>query len=383
MDLRPRRPWETEEAALFRAALRRFLTDEALPREERWRAQNFVDREFWQMAGEIGALLPSIPEDFGGSGGDFAFEAVIAEELGYCGLTSFQQLIHGTIVAHYLLAYATAEQKARWLPQMASGAMIGAIAMTEPGAGSDLKALRTTARRDGDSYVINGSKIFITNGIMADLVIVACSTDPARGAKGISLLVLETADATGFARGRNLHKIGMKGSDTAELFFEDVRVPAENLLGGIEGQGFIQMMTQLPQERLGVAVGAQAMSEHGIELTLDHARDRAAFGGRLLDLQVPRHMLADCLREVRVSRAFVDDCIARHIAGTLGPADASMAKLHTTEMQSRVLDACLQLHGGYGFMEEYRIARMFADSRVQRIYAGANEIMKEIIAREF
>ncbi|MFG1304730.1 acyl-CoA dehydrogenase family protein [Xanthobacter autotrophicus] len=383
IDLRSRRPWESDEAAMFRTALRRFLEDEAVPREETWRAQHFVDRAFWRKAGDIGALLPSVPEDYGGSGGDFAFEAIVGEELGYCGLTSFQQIIHGTIVAHYLLAYATPAQKAVWLPKMATGEWIGAIGMTEPGAGSDLKALRTTARRDGDSYVINGSKIFITNGMQADLIIVACSTDPSRGAKGISLLVLETHGANGFSRGRNLKKIGMHGSDTAELFFEDVRVPAENLLGGIEGQGFAQMMGQLPQERLGVAVGAQAMSEHGVELTLAYTRERKVFGGSILDLQVPRHVLADCLREVRVSRAFMDDCIARHIRGALSAADASMAKLHTTEMQSRVLDACLQLHGGYGFMEEYPIARMYADTRVQRIYAGANEIMKEIIARTF
>lgn len=382
IDLRPRRPWETEEAALFRTALRAFLAAEAVPREESWRAQNFVERHFWKMAGDMGALLPSVPETYGGSGGDFAFEAVVGEELAYCGLTSFQQIIHGTIVAHYLLAYATEAQKADWLPRMASGAAIGAIAMTEPGAGSDLKALRSRAVRDGDSYILNGSKIFITNGMQADLVVVACSTDPAKGAKGISLLVVET-DTPGFSRGRNLKKIGMHGSDTAELFFDNVRVPAENLLGGVEGQGFIQMMHQLPQERLAVAVGAQAMAEYGLELTIKHTADRRAFGGSLRDLQVPRHMLADCLREIRVSRAFMDDCIARHMRGELSAADASMAKLHTTELQSRVLDTCVQLHGGYGFMEEYPIARMYADTRVQRIYAGANEIMKEIIARTF
>ncbi|WP_454919194.1 acyl-CoA dehydrogenase family protein [Xanthobacter sediminis] len=383
IDLRARRAWETDEAAIFRAALRRFLHEEAVPREDTWRTQHFVDRDFWQMAGAMGSLLPSVPDQYGGSGGDFAFEAIVGEELGYCGLTSFQQIIHGTIVAHYLLAYAKEEQKAAWLPKMASGEWIGAIGMTEPGAGSDLKALRTTARRDGDSYVINGSKIFITNGMQADLLIVACSTDPTKGAKGISLLVLETQGAKGFSRGRNLKKIGMHGSDTAELFFEDVRVPAENLLGDAEGLGFAQMMNQLPQERLGVAIGAQAMSEHGVELTLAYTRERKAFGGSILDLQVPRHMLVDCLREVRVSRAFMDDCIARHMRGELNAADASMAKLHATEMQSHVLDACLQLHGGYGFMEEYPIARMFVDTRVQRIYAGANEIMKEVIARGF
>ncbi|MDO5605790.1 MAG: acyl-CoA dehydrogenase family protein [Paracoccus sp. (in: a-proteobacteria)] len=383
IDLKPRRAWESDEAAQFRAALRRFLADEAVPRDPQWRAQRFVDRDFWRLAGDMGVLCPSIPAEYGGGGGDFTFEAVIGEELGYCGLTSFQQIIHGTIVAHYLLAYADADQKARWLPKLACGEWIGAIAMTEPGAGSDLKALRCTARRDGDDYVVDGSKIFITNGIMADLVILACTTDPAAGVRGISLLVLEAGDAPGFTRGRNLHKIGMHGSDTAELFLDAVRIPAANLLGGVEGRGFYQMMEQLPQERLGVAVGAQALAEHGVAITLDYARTRRAFGGAILDLQVPRHMLADCLREVRVSRAFMDDCIARHSRGDLDGAGASVAKLHTTEMLGRVLDSCLQLHGGYGYMEEYPIARMFADARVQRIYAGASEIMKDIIARDF
>ncbi|QRZ14367.1 acyl-CoA dehydrogenase family protein (plasmid) [Paracoccus methylovorus] len=377
---RPRRAWESDEAAMFRASLRAFLETEAVPREEAWREQRFVEREFWHKAGELGALCPSIPVEYGGSGGDFTFEAVMVEELGYCGITSFQQNIHGTIVAHYIHQYGSDAQKAAWLPKLATGEWIAAIGMTEPGAGSDLKALRTSARREGDSYVVNGSKIFITNGMLADLLIVACKTDPARGAKGISLLVLETEGAQGFSRGRNLHKIGMHGSDTAELFFEDVRIPAANLLGA-ENDGFVQMMTQLPQERMGVAIGAQAMAEHAVELTQSYMREREAFGGRLLDLQVPRHMLVDCLRETRVSRAFVDDCITRHNNGELSAADASMAKLHTTEMLGRVMDICVQLHGGYGYMEEYRIARMYADARVQRIYAGASEIMKDIIAR--
>lgn len=378
---RPRRAWESDEAMIFRSALRDFLEAEAVPRDEKWRAQKYVDRDFWTQAGELGALCPSIPEEYGGSGGDFTFEAVVAEELGYCGITSFQQNIHGTIVAHYILNCGTDAQKTAWLPRLASGEWVGAIAMTEPGAGSDLKSLRTTARRDGDEFILNGSKIFITNGMVCDLLIVACKTDPAKGAKGVSLLVLETGDAPGFTRGRNLDKIGMHGSDTAELFFQDVRVPAANLLGGAEGMGFVQMMEQLPQERLAVAVGAQAMAEHAVELTVAYARDREAFGGRLIELQVPRHALADALRETRVSRAFVDDCIARHARGELSPADASMAKLHATEMLGRVVDACVQLHGGYGFMDEYRIARMYTDARVQRIYAGASEIMKEIIAR--
>lgn len=382
-DLRPKRPWETEEVVMFRDAVRRFLETEAVPHDEHWRKQKFVDRNFWYQAGELGMLCPSMPEEYGGSGGSYALEAVISEELSYAGLTSFLQAIHGGIVAPYIDHYGTDEQKQRWLPKMSSGELIGAIAMTEPGCGSDLQAIRTTARREGDHYVINGSKTFISNGYTADLVIVAAKTDPSQGAKGVTLIVIETADLAGFQRGRNLDKIGMHGSDTAELFFADMRVPVANRLGTEEGQGFVQMMQQLPQERLSIAISAQAMMERAIEITVAYVRERKAFKKSLLEFQNTRFKLAECLTKARITRTFIDDCVARHIRGELSTVDASMAKLWCTEKQCEVIDECLQLHGGYGFMTEYPIARMHADVRVQRIYGGANEIMKEIIARSF
>ncbi len=379
-DLRSRRIWEDDDAAQFRDALRKFLEAEAVPHDMRWREQKRVDRAFWQQAGELGFLCPSLPEEYGGSGTSFAFEAIVCEELGYAGLTSVGHGVHSPIAAHYILRYGTPEQYKRWLPGMANGTLIGAIGMTEPGGGSDLQALRSNARRDGEHYVINGSKTFITNGHNADVIVLAVKTDLNQGAKGISMIVVETADLPGFRRGRNLHKIGMHGSDTAELFFDDVRVPAANLLGQ-EGQGFIQMMESLPQERIAIAIGAQAMMERAVEVTVEYVNQRQAFKQTLMDFQNTRFQLAECLSAVRVSRAFVDQCVAEHVAGKLSNVDASMAKAWTTDRQCEVLDKCLQLHGGYGFMEEYLIARMYADARVQRIYGGANEIMKELIAR--
>lgn len=382
IDLRPKRPWEDDDAALLRESLRRFLADTVPQNDERWRKQKFVDREFWRRTGELGFLCPSIPVEYGGSGGTFALEAVISEELSYADTTSFGQGVHGNIVSHYILAYGSEEQKQRWLPPMCSGELIGAIGMTEPGGGSDLRALRTHARRDGGDYVINGSKTFITNGQVADLIVLAVKTDPAPGGKGISLVVLETDGLKGFERGRNLEKIGMHGSDTAELFFDDVRVPVENRLGD-EDRGLAMMMRKLPQERIGIACGAQAMLERAIEITVTYTKERKAFGKSIIDFQTSRHALANCLVEARVGRAFVDECIAKQIAGTLTSAEASMAKYWTTERMGRVIDTCVQLHGGYGFMAEYAIARLYTDARVQRIYGGANEIMKELIAREF
>ncbi|HEX5805619.1 MAG TPA: acyl-CoA dehydrogenase family protein [Macromonas sp.] len=379
-DLRSRRSWEDDDAAQFRDALRRFLNEEAVPRDSKWREQKRVDRDFWRQAGELGFLCPSLPEEYGGSGTSFAFEAIINEELGYTGITSVGHGVHSPIAAHYILRYGTPEQCKRWLPGMADGSSIGAIGMTEPGGGSDLQAIRTAARRDGDHYVINGSKTFITNGHNADVIVLAVKTDPSQGAKGISMIVVETADLPGFRRGRNLHKIGMHGSDTAELFFDDVRVPVSNLLGQ-EGQGFIQMMESLPQERIIIALGAQATMERAIEVTVEYVNQRQAFKQTLMDFQNTRFQLAECLSAVRVSRAFVDQCVEQHIVGGLSTVDASMAKAWVTDRQCEVLDKCLQLHGGYGFMDEYLIARMYADARVQRIYGGANEIMKELIAR--
>ena len=348
-DLRPKRPWETEEVAMFRDTVRRFLATEAVPRDEHWRQRKFVDRDFFRQAGELGMLCPSMPEEFGGSGGNFALEAVIGEELSYVSMTSFMQNVHGGIVAPYLAHYGTEEQKRRWLPKMCSGEFIGAIAMTEPGCGSDLQAIRTTARRDGEHYVLNGSKTFISNGYQADLVIVAAKTDAAQGAKGVTLIVIETAGLEGFRRGRNLDKIGMHGNDTAELFFDEVRVPVANRLGAEEGQGFVQMMQQLPQERLAIAVGAQAMMERAIEITVAYVHDRKAFKKSLIEFQNTRFKLAECLTTARVTRSFVDDCVARHMRGVLSTVDASMAKLWCTEKLGQVVDECLQLHGGYGY----------------------------------
>ncbi|HEX5785431.1 MAG TPA: acyl-CoA dehydrogenase family protein, partial [Burkholderiaceae bacterium] len=341
---------------MFRDAVRRFLASEAVPHDTRWREQKGVDREFWLKAGELGFLCPSLPEEYGGSGTSFAYEAVIAEELGYAGITSFGQGVHSPIVAHYILRYGTPEQCLKWLPRMAGGELIGAIGMTEPGGGSDLQAIRTTARRDGDHYVVNGSKTFITNGFNADIIVLAVKTDSSQGAKGVSLLVVETKDLPGFRRGRNLHKIGMHGSDTAELFFDDVRIPLANLLGQ-EGQGFVQMMESLPQERVGIAITGQAMMERALEVTVEYVLQRKAFGQTVMDFQNTRFQLAECLTATRVTRAFVDQCIEQHIRGALSAVDASMAKYWTTDRQCEVMDKCLQLHGGYGYMDEYPIAR--------------------------
>ena len=302
------------------------------------------------------------------------------EELQRANVTSFGKHVH-SIVAHYVAAYASEDRKARWLPKMASGEWIAAIAMSEPGAGSDLQGLRTRAVRDGDGYVINGSKTFISNGHMADLVLVVVKTDAAAGARGTSLLMVETPGLAGYRRGRILDKIGTKGQDTAELFFDDVRVPAENLLGGVEGRGFAQLMDQLPWERTIIAVAAVAAIERAVELTVEYTKERRAFGKALFEMQNTRFKLAECATTAHVARVFVDSCIARMLDGTLDTATASMAKWWTTDLQCQVIDECLQLFGGYGYMLDYPIAKMYADARVQRIYGGANEIMKELVAR--
>ncbi|WUD62773.1 acyl-CoA dehydrogenase family protein [Nocardia sp. NBC_00511] len=358
----------------------KFFESELLPHEERYAEQKYVDREFWYKAGELGLLCASIPEQYGGGGGTLAHDFAVFDAQYGLGDTAFGNMVHSGLVAHYLLAYGTEEQKQRWLPGMASGALVGAIAMTEPGAGSDLKALRTTAVRDGDSYVINGSKTFISNGKHADLVIVVTKTDPAAGAKGISLIVVETADAQGYQVGRLLDKLGMKGQDTAELSFSDVRVPVSHRLGA-ENAGFGYLMKQLAHERLIVAVCAAAATEAAVAHTVRYTKERKAFGAPLFDMQNTRFEIAECATLARVSRVFVDDCVQRHLRGELDGATASMAKAYTTEIQGQVVDRCLQLFGGYGYMLEYPIARMYADARVQRIYAGANEVMKELIAR--
>jgi acyl-CoA dehydrogenase len=374
-----RSPWITEELTAFRAATRKFIENEFVPRQEHWRRQSRPDSKAWSAAGRIGLLLPDVPEAYGGGGGNFAHRAVVLEELARAGI-HFGATIQG-VVARYLLAYGSEAQKLAWLPAMARGELVAAIAMTEPGAGSDLQGIRTSARRDADQYVVQGSKTFISNGSQAGLVCLAVKTDvKAGGTKGISLLLVDTRDLSGFRVGHPLEKIGMHGQDTCELFFDDARVPCANLLGGIEGKGFSQMMAQLPYERLGVGVTAVATMERAVAMTVRYVQERMVGGKPLFDFQNTRFKLAECGTESHIGRVFIDGCIERHIAGTLDDAVSAMAKYWLTECQCRIIDECLQLHGGYGYMAEFPIARMWADSRVQRIYAGTNEVMKEIVA---
>lgn len=372
-------PWMDDELRLYRDSVRRFIQEEFLPHQTRWREQHHPDASDWLSAGRVGLLLPDVPAEYDGGGGTFAYECVVLEELARAGV-HFGSNVHST-VAHYVLAYGTEEQKRAWLPRMAGGELVGAIAMTEPAAGSDLGGIKTTAVRDGDHYVISGSKTMITNGWHAGLVCLAVKTNPsAPTMRAISLVIVETKDLAGYSVGHPLEKVGMHGQDTCELFFENVRVPAANLLGGVEGRGMSQMMQRLPFERLSIAVGAVAMAEEAVAVTIRYAKERVLQAKPLFDLQNTRFKLAECATEVRVGRVFVDDCIARYIAGELGDVGAAMAKYWLTECQCRVVDECVQLHGGYGYMTEYAIARMWADSRAQRIYAGANEVMKELIA---
>ncbi|PRX51171.1 acyl-CoA dehydrogenase [Prauserella shujinwangii] len=375
-----RSSWMTEDLDDFRDLARTFCQKELTPHQERWIEAKQVDRELWTKAGEVGLLALSVPEEYGGGGGTFAHETVLYEEQARSGDGAWGVSVHNGIVAHYLLAYASEGKKREWLPKLASGEYVGAIAMTEPGTGSDLQGIKTRAVRDGDSYVINGAKTFITNGAHADLVVVACKTDPDAGAQGISLIVVET-DAPGFRRGRVLDKVGLKGQDTAELFFDDVRVPAENLLGEAEGQGFVQLMQQLPQERLLIAVTAVAGMEAAIDQTITYTKDRTAFGRPVFSFQNTKFTLAEAATEAAVARAFLDQCIERHLRGELDVQGAAMVKLWTTERVNRVIDDCVQLFGGYGYMMEYPVARAWADVRISRIFGGTNEIMKEIISR--
>jgi acyl-CoA dehydrogenase len=378
-----RAAWMTDELELFRETAREFFRRESVPHHERWAAQQAVDRDFWNKAGEVGLLCAGIPAEHGGGGGTFAHEAIALEEQARAGDTAFGNAIHSSIVAWYLLRYATEEQKRRWLPAMASGELVGAIAMTEPGTGSDLQAVKTRARRVGDEYLVDGAKTFISNGKHCGLIVLVCKTgDPASGAEAVSLLVIESDDELqGFSRGRLLHKLGQHGQDTAELFFDGVRVPAENLLGPAEGQGFAQLMAQLPQERLVIAVVAVAVIETVLEQTIAYTKERTAFGQPLLGFQNTRFKLAECQTEATIARIFVDDCVDRHLRGELDTQTASMAKWWCTQKQCEIVDHCLQLHGGYGYMTEYPIARAYADSRIQTIAGGTNEIMKEIIGR--
>lgn len=374
-------PWITEDLSMFQDAIRKFIERELVPHEERWWKQQHVDRETWRKAGEIGMLCASIPEEYGGGGGSFAHEAIIAYEQSRALASSLGTNVHSAIVAHYILRYGTEAQKQRWLPKMATGEMVGAIAMSEPGAGSDLKSVKTRAVRDGDHYVINGSKTFISNGLLADLICVVVKTAPDKGAKGVSIVVAETAGLEGFRRGRVLEKIGQKGQDTAELFFDNVRVPCDNLLGDEEGRGFYQLMQQLPQERMIIAVGALGAMERALDETVAYVRDRQVFGTSLIELQNTRFKLAECKTHATIARAFVDDCMAKVLRGDLTPETAAMAKWWCTQKSCEIIDECLQLHGGYGYMAEYPIARLYVNARVGKIYGGSNEIMKELIAR--
>jgi acyl-CoA dehydrogenase len=373
-------PWINEELQLFRKTVKRFIQEEFVPHEARWREQHRVDADAWTKAGEVGILLTDVPGDFGGGDGDYCHEAIVTEELCYAGV-HFGHGVH-SIAAHYILDYGTEAQKREWLPRMATGELIGSIAMTEPVAGSDLQNIKTHAKRQGECLLINGSKTFITNGWHTNLIVLAVKTgEPGAGAKGISLVVVDTNGLQGYRVGRMLEKIGQHGQDTCELFFDDVRVPAANLLGGEEGRGFYQMMEQLPYERMGVSVGATATTEHAVAITIKHCKERTAFGKPLIDFQNTRFKLAECKAQAHIMRVFLDDCIERLVAGKLDAPTAAMAKYWLTERECAIIDECVQLHGGYGYMMEYPIARMWTDSRVQRIYAGTNEIMKELIAR--
>jgi acyl-CoA dehydrogenase len=372
-------PWMDDDLRMLREAISRFVETEFMPFDEKWRKQHHVDKEAWRKIGAAGFLLLDIPAEYGGGGGDFRHEALLYEETNRRGLSGFGQSVH-SISAHYVLNYGTEEQKQRWLPRMARGELIGAIGMTEPGAGSDLKGIRTRAVRDGDHYLVNGSKIFITNGGSAELLMLVVRTDPSDRGRGLSILMVETAGLQGYRVGRVLDKMGQQAQDTAELFFEDVRVPADCLLQQ-EGKGMHMMMGDLPYERLLIALGGVAAMEGALEETIKYVNERQIFGQPVSAFQNTKFKLAEAATHTRVARVFVDRCIEQLLKGELDTETAAMAKWWVTDMQQKVIDECQQLFGGYGYMNEYRICRMFADSRVQRIYGGTNEVMKELISR--
>jgi acyl-CoA dehydrogenase len=372
-------PWMDDDLRMLREAISRFVETEFMPLDEKWRKQHRVDKEAWRKIGAAGFLLLDIPAEYGGGGGDFRHEALLYEETNRRGLSGFGQSVH-SIAAHYVLNYGTEEQKQRWLPRMARGELIGAIGMTEPGAGSDLKGIRTRAVRDGDHYLVNGSKIFITNGGSAELLMLVVRTDPKDRGRGLSILMVETTGLQGYRVGRVLDKMGQQAQDTAELFFEDVRVPVDCLLQQ-EGKGMHMMMGDLPYERLLIALGGVAAMEGALEETIKYVNERQIFGQAVSAFQNTKFKLAEAATHTRVARVFVDRCIEQLLKGELDTETAAMAKWWVTDLQQKVIDECQQLFGGYGYMNEYRICRMFADSRVQRIYGGTNEVMKELISR--
>jgi alkylation response protein AidB-like acyl-CoA dehydrogenase len=369
-----------EDHVIFRDSVRKFVEQEVAPYHEQWEKDGIVPKSLWLKAGEAGLLAPTVPEEYGGPGVDFRYNGIVDEELARAGYTGPGFSLHSDIAVPYLVHYGSEEQKQEFLPKCVSGECIMAIAMTEPGTGSDLQGVKTTAALDGNEYVINGSKTFITNGQNSDLIIVVAKTDPTAGAKGTSLILVES-HREGFKRGRNLEKLGMKAADTSEMFFDEVRVPTSNCLGE-ENMGFIYLMQDLPQERLSVAVSAVAACEGALQWTLDYTGQRKAFGKTISEFQNTKFKMAELKTEITIARVFVDRCLEMHIDGGLDVETAAMAKWWTTDLQGRVMDECLQLHGGYGFMWEYPITRAYADSRVQRIYAGTNEIMKDLISRK-
>ena len=372
--------WQTDEHKLFAESVRKFYYSEMAPNINEWNENGIVDRQFWLKAGNSGIMGGSVVEEYGGSGGDMGFDSIALYEQARAGDASWGYGIQ-SIVIHYLTSYGSDEQKIKWIPKLVSGEKIGALAMTEPGTGSDVQSIRTSAEKDGNQYTINGSKIFITNGQSADLIIVTAKTDKTAGAKGISLIIVDVSEVEGFKRGKNLKKLGMKGNDTSELFFENVKVPLTNLIGDEEGQGFYQLMKQLPWERLLIGITALGSIDFALEETLKYVKERNAFGKRIMDFQNTRFKLAEAKTKAEILRSFVNDCIAQLKKRELDAATASMAKWWGSQTQNEIMNECLQLHGGYGFMMEYPIARMYADARVQSIYGGTNEIMKELIAR--
>jgi long-chain-acyl-CoA dehydrogenase len=377
--------WIDDELRILHDAAYGFTKSEFEPKREEWEKNGLCDRDAWRQAGQAGLLCASIPEEYGGAGGNYFHEAVILDAMmrgGAAASVGGGNTVHSQIVAHYILNCGREEQKRDWLPLMATGDLVGAVAMTEPGAGSDLQGIKTTAKKDGDGYVINGAKTFISNGQHAELIVVVCKTDSSQGSKGVSLIIVDTTQVeSGFQRGRNLDKIGLKEADTSELFFDNVRVPQANLLGEEEGQGFYQLMQNLPQERLSIACTAATVAEMAIEETVKYVKEREAFGKPVMAFQNTRFKLAECKTEATIMRTFVDQCVAEQVRGELTAEKVSMAKWWSTQKQCEIVDECLQLHGGYGYMWEYPIARLYADSRVQKIYGGTNEIMKELISR--